>query len=391
MSGDLRARVRGAMADFSAGNPATFMALLHPEVTYRVIGTTSLSGTRRGLDAVMAGIMVPLSAALATPIEVTAERIIVDGDCVSVQATGHATFQSGAPYNNTYCFVFRFDGERIVEVNEYLDTALLGRALAVPVERTALLRAMDLNMWEMYRDIVRTGADGEILDTPMLTMARSPHGSFFHNMTMIREAVEPDAVLAAVRDFYLSRGWPFSIWTRAHTDEALEAALAARGFTQALSMPAMALLGDPGTICEPAGLEIRPTVDDAGRRDYLEITAEAYAVYGQERKTAEAAFAALESVCAPHLQGFVGYAGGKPVAAAAVYLTHGVAGIGWVGCVTEARGKRYAEAVTWAAIREGFRRGGAFANLQASPMGRAVYERMGFITPSHVQVWVGAA
>jgi hypothetical protein len=45
------------------------------------------------------------------------------------------------------------------------------------------------------------------------------------------------------------------------------------------------------------------------------------------------------------------------VAAAAVYLTHGVAGIGWVGTLSAHRGHRYAEAVTWAAVREGFRRG----------------------------------
>jgi hypothetical protein len=160
---------------------------------------------------------------------------------------------------------------------------------------------------------------------------------------------------------------------------------------QIISMPAMALLGDPGTRCEPPGLEIRPTVDDQGRRDYLEITAEAYSTYQQPREMTEDAFAALESVYAPHLQGFVGYVEGKPVAAAAVYLTHGVAGIGWVGTLSAHRGHRYAEAVTWAAVREGFRRGAAFANLQASPMGRAVYERMGFITPSEYCVLIAAA
>ena len=77
------------------------------------------------------------------------------------------------------------------------------------------------------------------------------------------------------------------------------------------------------------------------------------------------------------------------MAAAALYLTHGVAGIGWVGTVSAHRGHRYAEAVTWAAVREGFKRGAIFANLQASPLGRPVYERMGFITPTRYQVLVG--
>jgi hypothetical protein len=151
-------------------------------------------------------------------------------------------------------------------------------------------------------------------------------------------------------------------------------------------MPGMVLLRDPGTRCEPRELEIRPAVDDAGRRAYLHVTAAAYATYGAPAKYADDAFCALESVCAPHIQGFVGYRGGDPVAAAAVYVTHGVAGIGWVGTIPEQRGHGYAEAVTWTAIREGFRRGGAFANLQASPMGRPIYERMGFITPTEYRV-----
>ena len=81
---------------------------------------------------------------------------------------------------------------------------------------------------------------------------------------------------------------------------------------------------------------------------------------------------------APHVQGFVGYCDGQPVAAALVYLSHGIAGINWVGTVSAARGRRFAEAIVWTAVREGFARGAALANLQASPMGRPVYERMGY-------------
>jgi GNAT superfamily N-acetyltransferase len=208
-------------------------------------------------------------------------------------------------------------------------------------------------------------------------------------MIMVRAAVEVDELFAAARRFYSSRGAPFSIWTRAHADGELEAALRGRGFDTFTTMPGMALLADPGTRCEPRDLEIRAATDDAGRRAYLEVTAAAYSTYGAPPAYAEDAFAALESVCAPHLQGFVGYVAGAPVAAAAVYVTHGVAGIGWVGTVPEQRGHGYAEAVTWTAIREGLRRGATFANLQASPMGRPIYERMGFITPTEYRVLFG--
>jgi hypothetical protein len=253
------------------------------------------------------------------------------------------------------------------------------------MERARLLRAMDLNMWEMFREITRLTRGSELFETPQYWMAYNPRGTFFHNMVMVRDAVDVEVLFAAIDRFYRGER-PFSIWVRAHADQALEAAVRALGFYDLTSTPGMALLSDPGTVCAPPGLEIRPVTDDRGRRDYLYITAEAYATYGAPRELAEDAFVSLESVRAPHIQGFIGYVRDEPAAAAAVYLTHGVAGIGWVGTLPAHRGRRYAEAVTWAAVREGFRRGGTFANLQASPMGRPVYERMGFGRPTEYRV-----
>jgi uncharacterized protein len=386
---DHKQRLRAAYADLSRGNPQTLLDLLAPDVVYTVIGTTRLSKTFRGRDEFRQRLAVPLIASLATPLVLDIHGLIADGDHVAIQAAGRATLQSGAPYNNTYCFVFRFVGERIAEVTEYLDTALVTRAFAVPAERDALLRRMDLNMWEMFREIIRLGRGSELLDTPQFYMAFTPTGTPFHNMVMVRDAVDADTLFGAIQEFYVRRRRRFSIWTRAHADAALEGELRARGFTEFTTMPGMVLLGDPGTRRAPSGLEIRPTINDDGRRDYLQVTAAAYATYGAPREYADDAFASLESVCAPHIQGFVGSVHGEPAAAATVYVTHGVAGIGWVGTVPEHRGHGFAEAVTWAAIREGFRRGGAFANLQASVMGRPIYERMGFSTPTEYRVLVG--
>jgi ketosteroid isomerase-like protein len=53
----------------------------------------------------------------------TIERLITGGDCVAAQATLTATMAAGAPYVNQYVYVFRFEGSKIAEVWEYLDTA----------------------------------------------------------------------------------------------------------------------------------------------------------------------------------------------------------------------------------------------------------------------------
>ena len=104
------ARLRAAFAAFSEGNPAPFLALIGADVVYRLIGTTALSGTFRGRPQVIERLFAPLGAALATPLVLDLGTVMSDGDRIAVQAEGRARLQSGAPYDNTYCFVFRFVG-----------------------------------------------------------------------------------------------------------------------------------------------------------------------------------------------------------------------------------------------------------------------------------------
>ena len=61
-------------------------------------------------------------------------------------------------------------------------------------------------------------------------------------------------------------------------------------------------------------------------------------------------------------------------------VSHGVAGIYWVGSTEEARGRGLGWTMTATAVNAGFEMGGEIASLQASPMGEGLYRRMGFET-----------
>jgi ketosteroid isomerase-like protein/GNAT superfamily N-acetyltransferase len=387
---DRAARVRKAFEEMSTGNLALFLGLMAPTVTYTVIGDTRFSGRFHGMDAFIETIATPLFLAMESPLTFEVHAVVADTHAVAVEAQGHSRLRSGAAYNNTYCWVLHFEGEQAVAVTEYLDTTLVTRAFGVPDDRQHLLRSMDLNMWEMFRHIARSAQGGEVLERREFWMALMAHGGPFHNMVMVCERVEVDTLLTAIREFYGRRERAFSICVRDHADAALELALRQRGFTDYSNMPGMVLLSSPEAFSAPTDLEIRAVSDDQGRRDFGNVTADAYATYGAPREYAEDAFTHFESVSAPHVQGYVGYANGTPAAAAAVYVTHGVAGIGWVGTRPDYRGRGFGEAVTWAAIHEGFRRGASFANLQASPMGRAIYERMGFVTMTDYRVLISS-
>jgi len=77
-------------------------------------------------------------------------------------------------------------------------------------------------------------------------------------------------------------------------------------------------------------------------------------------------------------QFFVAYDGDVPVSTSVLVVSHGIAGIYFVGTVPKARGKGFATAAVWAAADAGRKMGCDAAYLQATVMGRPVYERMGF-------------
>ena len=58
-----------------------------------------------------------------------------EGDWVVVQCRGRVTTKSGAPYNNTYCYVCRLAGGKLHELIEYCDTQLIATALDPPQAR----------------------------------------------------------------------------------------------------------------------------------------------------------------------------------------------------------------------------------------------------------------
>ena len=122
---DRKERVRRAYEGLARGDGQGLLDLFAPDVVYTVIGTSAYSGVFRGRNAVRERLFRPLVAALATPLAIEVQSLTAEDDRVVAQLKGHATLRSGVPYDNTYCFVFRFAGDSVAEVTEYLDTALL--------------------------------------------------------------------------------------------------------------------------------------------------------------------------------------------------------------------------------------------------------------------------
>lgn len=115
-----------AMAE---GDGRPFVDAMAEEFTWIIEGTNSWSRTWRGRDTVRRDLLRPLFDQFATPYRARAERIIAEGDSVVVLAKGEVTTKAGKPYNNSYCFVIRLAGGKMVELREYLDTELVAAVL----------------------------------------------------------------------------------------------------------------------------------------------------------------------------------------------------------------------------------------------------------------------
>src|SRR5437667_9546269 len=73
-------------------------------------------------QAVLTELFPALRARIEGRIKMIPQRFIADGDHVVVEARGDNVTKAGAPYNNSYCFVFRLAGGKLAQVTEYMDT-----------------------------------------------------------------------------------------------------------------------------------------------------------------------------------------------------------------------------------------------------------------------------
>lgn len=83
----------------------------------------------------------------------------------------------------------------------------------------------------------------------------------------------------------------------------------------------------------------------------------------------------------PDAELFVGYAENQPACTSMLIKTGPVAGIYWVATLDRFRNHGFGKAITVSSLVAGRKRGCTFASLQASAMGKPVYQRIGFDNP----------
>jgi uncharacterized protein len=103
--------------EFATGNLEFVKIHLAKDVKWNILGNSPIIGKDEVLEVSK---MLQLES---FPV-ITIKNIVAEGNYVVVESSGEAKTKNGNPYNQTYCDVFRFNGNKLQEITTYLDTAL---------------------------------------------------------------------------------------------------------------------------------------------------------------------------------------------------------------------------------------------------------------------------
>ncbi len=104
-----------------------FFAQVADDVDWTVEGTHPLAGHYRSKADFLAHTFAKLAKVLPHGALLQVEQVLVSGEWAAVELHSLATAKNGLRFDNRYCWVCRFNGDKIVEVRAYLDSALVAR------------------------------------------------------------------------------------------------------------------------------------------------------------------------------------------------------------------------------------------------------------------------
>jgi GNAT superfamily N-acetyltransferase len=208
----------------------------------------------------------------------------------------------------------------------------------------------------------------------------------FNQVLVESDAAEESAMADAVGRMRLG-GFRFVVHLRDAVDDRfvpLMASLGLVGDDRADLMPGMVLHPITDGAPTPEELTIRQVDATTGFDDHVRVAA---AGFGLDEEAIRA-FLDVRLLEVPGCRLYVGYVDGQPVACAAGLPLGRTIGVYNVATLERARGRGYGTAMTARVARDGQAAGCAVAALQASAMGRPVYERLGYRTVVRYRAFV---
>jgi GNAT superfamily N-acetyltransferase len=243
------------------------------------------------------------------------------------------------------------------------------------------------------------GAFGSIAERVPGAVVRHEDGVFlmasglpirlFNQVVVERDSAAPRQIAAAV-DVLRERAAPFVVNLRRDTDDRFAAVVEGLGLQMRGEppMPGMALYPiHSGISAATSGLDIRRVSDDAGLEDHIRTAARGFGMPEELLRP----WIGSDLWQVPGAVVYVGYADGEPVATGLGFRTGQTIGVYNIATAPSGRKRGFGTAMTERVAEDGAAAGCEVAVLQASEMGRPLYEKLGYRTVVEYDGWVDPA
>jgi N-acetylglutamate synthase len=208
----------------------------------------------------------------------------------------------------------------------------------------------------------------------------------FNAVMIERDTAAPDAIAAAVSTLR-ERAAPFVVYLRRRTDDRFVPVVKRLGLevpAHHTPMPGMAMPLPAGGARVTHGLDIRQVVDATGQEDHILTLAAGFeAPPGLIRP-----WIGADMWERPGVSMYVGYVDDKAVTTGIGIVSGRTIGIYNVATIPSARKRGFGAAITHRIAADGEAAGCDVAALQASDMGRPVYESLGYRTVVEYDGWI---
>ncbi len=249
------------------------------------------------------------------------------------------------------------------------------------MDQDELLQLADLNLAESHREISRWNPNTDMAEQEDILFVCGASTFPAVNFVMRvgrRKKSSPEKLISQAKEFFGKRKRSFTIIVRAHIDKDLIGQCEALKLYQISNLPGMFLEDTLEDRPLPDGVRLQRVMNEAMVSDFAEVVALSYTSLGLPEKVGRSVFSDPSAFLVPHLYAVVAYRDGKPASCALALMSHGIAGIYYVGTVEAARGMGLANHCTRAVGNAAIKLGARCVILQASIYGEPVYKRMGY-------------
>ncbi len=197
---------------------------------------------------------------------------------------------------------------------------------------------------------------------------------------------DPEALLTGARRFFRP-GYPFEVLSPVGEGGDPFLRFPPPATRNAPRLPGMWMDLSRSFPAPPPTLSVLEVAEGERLREFRKVMGTVYRIPGGLLRTIFPASRFREEDPAVPVRLYLGCAAGRPVAGSVLVVTGRTAGIYWVATDPRHRRRGYGEAVTWAGLAGGEELGARVGFLPASPLGRPVYEHMGFRTGIEYLPW----